>query len=307
MDEPSGMTESSDIRFLLTIRESASLAAASRKLGLTPSAVTQRLQLLEKKLAVRLVDRTARTLRFTAEGELLCQRGGDLVQQFDTLFDDLHGLSGGLVGTLKINAPLGFGRRHVAPAVAEFQQRHPQVTISLTLSDRPLTETVDRFDIVVHIGALQDSSLVGFAIAQNARLLCAAPSFIRRFGQPATPDALADMPCIVLSENNEDVSLWSFRKGKVSRSVRVRPTLSCNDGDVIHRWACEGRGAILRSEWDVADDLRAGRLVRLMPSWKSPDADVIALTNHRAGLAARARQFVNFLQGRFKPAPPWRS
>jgi len=300
------MTESSDIRFLLTIRDSGSLTAASRKLGLSPSAVTQRLQLLEKKLSMRLVDRSARKLLFTEEGQLLCQRGGDLVQQFDALFDDLHERSGELVGTLKINAPLGFGRRYLAPVIAAFQQQHPDVTIALTLSDRPLTETVDRFDIVVHIGELLASNLVGFAIAPNARFACAAPSFVKRFGAPATPDELAQVPCIVLSENNEDVSLWNFSKGKTSRSVRVSSKLSCNDGDVIRRWACEGRGVILRSEWDVADDLQSGRLVRLLPSWKAPDANVIALTHNRAGLPARTRHFMEYLQGQFKPAPPWR-
>jgi len=301
------MTESSDIRFLLTIRDSGSLTAASRKLGLSPSAVTQRLQLLEKKLSMRLVDRTARKLLFTEEGQLLCQRGEDLVQQFDALFDDLHERSGELVGTLKINAPLGFGRRYLAPIIADFQRQHADVTIALTLSDRPLTETVDRFDIVVHIGELLASNLVGFAIAPNARFVCASASFIKRFGAPTNPDELAHVPCIVLSENNEDVSLWNFSKGKTSRSVRVSSKLSCNDGDVIRRWACEGRGVILRSEWDVADDLQSGRLVRLLPSWKAPDANVIALTHNRAGLPARTRHFMEYLQSRFKPIPPWRA
>lgn len=300
------MTESTDIRFLLTIQDSGSLVAASRKLGLSPSAVTLRLQLLEKKLAMRLVDRTARKLRFTEEGLVLCERGRGLLQQFDTLFEEVQERSSGLVGTLRINAPLGFGRRHVAPAVTAFQHRHPHVAVALTLSDRPMIETVDRFDIVVHIGALQTSNLVGFAIAPNARFVCAAPSFIKRYGNPATPEELAHLPCIVLAENNEDDSLWSFSKGKTRRSIRVPSTLSCNDGDVIRQWACDGRGVILRSEWDVADDLRSGRLVRLLPSWKTPDADVIALTQHRAGLAARTRHFMDFMQSRFQPAPPWR-
>ncbi|WP_233177197.1 LysR substrate-binding domain-containing protein, partial [Ralstonia sp. ASV6] len=114
-------------------------------------------------------------------------------------------------------------------------------------------------------------------------------------------------PCIVLRENKEDMSLWHFGKGRTSRSVRVQAKLICNDGDVIRRWACEGRGAILRSEWDVADDLRAGRLVRLLPGWKAPDANVIALTHNRAGLPQRTRHFMQFLQSRFKPQPPWRA
>ena len=301
------MTDSADLRFLLAIQDNGSLVATARALGLTPSAVSQRLQQLEKKLGTRLVDRTARSLRFTQEGTLLCERGAELIRQLDTLSEDLHTRRGGLVGTLKVNAPLGFGRRYVAPVIADFQQQHPDVDIELMLSDAPLTEAAERFDVVVHIGALQVSNLVGYAIAPNARWVCASPAFVKRFGLPETPDDLATLPCIVLRENKEDVSLWHFSKGRTSRSVRVPSKLMCNDGDVIRRWASEGRGVILRSEWDVADDVRAGRLVRLLPGWKAPDANVIALTHARAGLPQRTRHFMQFLQSRFKPQPPWRA
>ncbi|MFP6560641.1 LysR family transcriptional regulator [Paraburkholderia sp. B3] len=300
------MTDSADIRFLLAIQQNGSLIATARKLGLTPSAVTQRLQQLEKKLGARLIDRTARKLIFTEEGALLCQRGSELIQQFDTLLEDLRIRQGGLVGTLKVNAPLGFGRRYLAPVIADFQQANPDVDVALTLSDQPLTEAADRFDVVVHIGELRASNLVGHAIAPNARWVCASAAFLKRFGNPDAPDDLARLLCIVLRENNEDVSLWHFSKGKTSRSVRVASKLSCNDGDVIRRWACEGRGIILRSEWDVADDIRQGRLVRLLPAWKAPDANVTALTHNRSGLPRRTRDFMQYLQARFRPLPPWR-
>ncbi|CAB3639402.1 HTH-type transcriptional regulator DmlR [Paraburkholderia graminis C4D1M] len=300
------MTDTADIRFLLTIQQNGSLIAASRKLGLTASAVTQRLQQIEKKLGSRLVERTARKLTFTEEGMLLCLRGAELIEQLDTLLEDLRIHHGGLVGTLKVNAPLGFGRRYLAPVIADFQQENPDVDVALTLSDQPLTEAADRFDVVVHIGELRASNLVGHTIAPNARFVCASPAFVKRFGNPEQPDDLAGLPCIVLRENQEDVSLWHFSKGKTGRSVRVTSKLSCNDGDVIRRWACEGRGVILRSEWDVADDIRQGRLVRLLPGWKAPDAHVIALTHNRSGLPRRTRNFMQYLQARFKPLPPWR-
>ena len=301
------MPDSADIRFLLTIHESGSLVATARKLGLTPSAVSQRLQQLEKKLSTRLVDRTARTLRFTEEGTLLCQRGAELIEQFDALLEDLQVRRSGLVGTLKLNAPLGFGRRYLAPVIADFQRENPGVDIALTLSDQPLTESTERFDVVVHIGELRVSNLVGYSIAPNSRFVCASPAFIKRFGNPESPEDLARLPCILLRENKEDVSLWHFSKGKTSRSVRVASKLSCNDGDVIRRWACEGRGVILRSEWDVAEDLRSGKLVKLLPAWKAPDANVIALTPGRSGLPRRTRDFMQYLQARFRPQPPWRS
>lgn len=300
------MTDSDDIRFLLAIRQNKSLLATARKLGLTPSAVSQRLQQLEKKLGARLVDRSARKLAFTPEGTLLCERGAELVRQFDALLEALNQQRSGLVGALRVRAPLGFGRRHVAPIVAGFQREHPEVEIALTLSDQPLAEQAERFDVVVHIGQLRASNLVGHLIAPNARFVCAAPALVKRVGGADSPEALARLPCIVLPENNEDASLWHFSKGKTTRSVRVLSKLSCNDGDVVRQWACEGRGIILRSEWDVADDIRAGRLVRLLPGWKAPDADVIALTQGRAGLPKRTRAFMQYLQSRFRPNAPWR-
>ena len=300
------MTDTADLRFLITIQQSGSLVATGRKLGLSPSAVSQRLQQLEKKLGTRLIDRTARKLHFTEEGALLCQRGAELIEQFDALFDELQARRGGLVGALRINGPLGFGRRHLAPVIADFQRDHPDVDISLTLSDQPLTETADRFDVVVHIGELRASNLVGHIIAPNARWLCASPAFVKRFGMPDSPRDLAHLPCIVLHENKEDASLWHLTKGRTTTSVRVAAKLACNDGDVIRQWASEGRGIILRSEWDVADDIRHGALIRLLPQWKAPDANVVALTRNRAGLPRRTREFMQYLQSRFRPDPPWR-
>ncbi|MDI7048009.1 LysR substrate-binding domain-containing protein, partial [Escherichia coli] len=153
------------------------------------------------------------------KGTLLCERGAELVRQFDALFEDFQTRRGGLIGTLKINAPLGFGRRHLAPVIADFQQQNPDVDVALTLSDQPLTETMDRFDVVVHIGELPVSNLVGYTIAPNARFVCAAPALVKRMGQLESPEELSKLPCIVLRENNEDVSLWQFSKGRTRRSV----------------------------------------------------------------------------------------
>jgi DNA-binding transcriptional LysR family regulator len=301
------MTDSLEIRFLLVIRESKSLLEASRKLGLTPSAVTQRLQQMERKLDIRLVDRSARQLRFTDEGELLCARGAELLEQFDALLEDLHERRRGFVGKLKINAPFGFGRQYVAPAVAAFKNLHPEVDIALTLSDQPMVEATDRFDVVIHIGQLGVSNLVGRTLAPNRRFVCASPAFLERQGPIETPEQLAELPCIALRENNEDVTLWQFTRGRKTRSVRIRPTLSSNDGGVIRQWGCEGQGIILRSEWDVAGAFAKGTLVRLLPAWKLPDADVVALTHQREGLPERTRNFMRFLQDSFRPVAPWRT
>jgi DNA-binding transcriptional LysR family regulator len=300
------MKESGDLRFLLILREHASLLAAARSMGLTPSAVSQRLQQIERGLDMHLVDRSSRKLRFTEEAELLCQQGAGVIAQFDTLLEEMRSRRGGMVGTLKVNAPLGFGRRYIAAAAADYQQLHPEVDVVLTLSDQPLTELGERFDVGIHIGELALSNLVAYTIAPNTRFVCAAPSLLRQYGMPVQPEELARMPCLALRENKEDGTLWHFKKGRTAQSVRVHPKLMCNDGDVIHQWAREGRGIILRSEWDIAADIASGDLVRLLPAFKLSDAPVIALTHTRKGLPLRTKSFMKFLQERFQPLPPWR-
>ncbi|MBD1553083.1 LysR substrate-binding domain-containing protein [Pseudomonas typographi] len=300
------MLNSADIQFLLAIRKSASLLATAHTLGLTPSAVTQRLQQLEKKLGIQLIDRSARQLRFTDEGELLCRRGAGIIDQFDDLLEELHALRHGMVGKIAINAPFGFGRRYVASVVAAFRQRHPDVEIRMTLSDQPLVASSDRFDLVVHIGELRDSSLISHHIAPNRRMLCASPAFIQSHGLPGHPEDLAKLPTIALHENNEDVSLWQFRQRRTTVNIRTQPALISNDGDVIREWATEGLGIILRSEWDVAESLARGTLVQLLPDWKPPDANVVALTHQSAGLPERIRTFMRMMQEQFRPHCPWR-
>lgn len=300
------MLNSVDIQFLLVIRESASLLATAHKLGLTPSAVTQRLQQLEKKLGIQLVDRSARKLQFTDEGELLCQRGAGIIDQFSVLLEELHAQRHGMVGRLTINAPFGFGRRYVASVVAAFRQRYPDVEIRMTLSDQPLVASSDRFDLVIHIGELRSSNLISHYIAPNRRIVCAAPDFIARHGLPAHPRELAALPTIALHENNEDVTLWQFRQRRTTVNIRTQPILISNDGEVIRQWAVEGLGIIMRSEWDVADALAQGELVQLLPDWKLPDANVVALTHQGAGLPERTRAFMRMMQGQFQPQSPWR-
>src|SRR5205823_5148470 len=157
--------------------------------------------------------------------------------------------------------------------------------------------------LVVHIGQLADSSMVAYPVAPNARFLCASPDYLASRPPPLKPDDLAQHDCIVLRENQEDVTLWRLRRNRKELAVRVPPVLASNDGDVVKQWALMGKGIMLRSEWDVADHLREGRLVRVMPEWKLPDADVVALLDQRAGMSARVRLFLAFLQARFRPTP----
>ena len=295
-----------DLRFFVTITESGSLAEAARRLDVSASAVSQRLRQLESRLGMQLAHRSTRRFSLTEEGDLFHAGAVALLADLDGLVDTLRERSGEVAGTLHLCGPLGFGRHYLAAAIADFHTLHPRLMVSLTLSDAVSAADANRFDLIVHIGNLGDSSMVAYPIAPNARFVCAAPSYLAQRPAPRDPRELAAHDCIVLRENHEDVTLWRFRKKRSDVAVRVPVILSCNDGEVAKQWALGGKGVVMRSEWDVADSLASGQLVRLLPDWSLPDADVVALVASRAGLSARVKLFLAFLQERFKPVPPWR-
>lgn len=300
------MLSSDDLRFLTQLLRQGSLAAAARGLGVTPSAVTQRLQGLEARLGVRIVDRSTRRAVPTSEGELLLGEAEAVLERLDALADRLRERGGKVSGELRVQAPFGFGRHYVAPLAGEFSALNPQLRIALTLSERPVQAHQESQDLTVHIGALRDSSLIGFRLAGNARLACAAPAYLRAHGTPRTPADLARHACLAIRENDEDVAVWRFRTTAGVQRVRIAPALTSNDGEVVRDWALAGRGIAVRSEWDVAPLIAAGRLVRVLADCELPEAPVMALVPARRGLTARSRAFVEFLRTRLA-RPPWRA
>ena len=300
------MITTDDLRFFLSLASTRSLAQAARALDVTPPAVTQRLNALEKRLGVRLVNRSGRGTALTDEGRLLAQRATQISNEINDLADELAGRRGMVAGHLRVVAPLGFGQRHIAGLVAQFRKRSAGITASLTLSDGPPRLSSDDWDVMVHIGELRDSTLVAYPLAPNRRILCASPAYLARHGAPAKPEDLREHDCIALRENDEDVTLWRFKKGGgPAVGVRIAPVLSSNTGAAALQWALDGQGIVARSEWDVADHVRARRLVPLLAGWALPPANVVALVKSRQDLPARTAGFLAYLKEAFA-APPWR-
>jgi DNA-binding transcriptional LysR family regulator len=304
------MLSTDDIRFFTVVAAARSLADAARSLDVSPPAVSIRLRGLEQRLGVQLVNRSSRRLILTDEGELLARRGRALIEDTIELTDDLLARRGMIAGNLRILAPLGFGRRFIGPAAAAFQAKYPAAKVELTLSDRLGRAAADTWDIMIHIGALKDSTLRMARLAPNERYLVASPAYVKRHGAPDAPGDLPRHACLALRENDEDVTLWRFARDRGKRSpdiVRIEPKLASNDGDVVKAWSLAGIGLMLRSEWDVADDLRSGRLVRLLADYRLPNADVVALLNPDGGGRARRTQaFLDMLAAALA-GPPWRS
>jgi DNA-binding transcriptional LysR family regulator len=295
-----------DLRFFALIAKSSSLVEVARALDVTAPAVTQRLQQLETRIGVRLVNRSTRSFSLTAEGSLLVERGEKVVAEIEDIAETLSSRKKTVAGHLRIAAPFGFGRRFVAPAAAAFRREHPSTAVTLELSHDPLQSASDICDVIVHIGQLKDSQRSMLKLAPNNRVLCASPEYLARHGHPERPEDLRNFECAVLRENDEDVTLWRLSSDTdQSIAVRVEPAIASNDGEVVRSWGLAGLGIILRSEWDVADDLKAGALVRILPRWQPPSADIVALFATRKGRTARAARFIEILQASLTPVP-WR-
>jgi DNA-binding transcriptional LysR family regulator len=301
-----------DLRFVDALNRAGSLSAAARSLNVTPPALSMRLKKLERSLAINLVVRSSRHIRFTSEGERLVAEAQGLLEQINALPGALSGAGRSLAGRLHVVSSFGFGRIHVAPLIAQFVEAHPEVRVTLDLSERPWTAS-NAADVVIHIGAVRDSSWVAHLLARNTRWVCASPAYLRRHGVPSHPRELLAHACMCVRENDEDVTLWRYRKRGGPRGARVRadtirvtPTLTSNDGEVVRNWTLAGLGVTLRSEWDVAPFVKRGELRRILANWDFDGADVLAFVPARHGISARVARFVDFLKERLQRRPPWR-
>jgi LysR family transcriptional regulator, transcriptional activator for dmlA len=285
----------SELSFLVLVARHASLSAAARELNLTPPAVTKRLAQMEQRLGVRLLNRTTRSLSLTAEGELYLAHAGRILADIREMEEQVVGRGGAPKGLLRVNATLGFGRTTIAPLISRFAKAYPDVAVQLRLTDRPLDLVEEAFDLGIRFGALPDTRLSARKVMSNRRFLCAAPSYLKQFGEPQTLAELGAHRCILHRQNNDAPGVWRLTKGRKSESVKVGGTLSSNDGDVVLNWALDGHGILLRSEWDAQKYLASGRLRQVLKDYRPEPADLFVYYPSGRNMPVRLRAFIDFL------------
>lgn len=290
----------SDLAFFALLLKQGSLAAVARELGVTPPVVTKRLSSLEKRLGVRLLNRTTRRMSVTHEGEVYLSNGARILAEIEELELTVASSRAVPKGLLRVNATFGFGRKHIAPAVSDFAKRYPEVEVQLQMTERPMNLADMAFDVGIRIGELPDARITARKIASNRRLLCASPIYLEKCGNPSVPHDLQRHDCIVIRENDAAYGVWHLSNGRKQQTVKVRGTLSTNDGEAALGWALDGHGIIMRSQWDAAPYLRSGRLCPVLGDWSLPGADIFAVYPERLNLSAKVSAFVNFLVERFR-------
>ncbi len=295
------MSQFKQLAAFVGVAQRGSLSAAAQAEGVTPAIIGRRIDALEARLGVKLLVRTTRRITLTFEGQAFledCQR----------LLNDLANAEaavslGGVKasGHLRLSAPAGFGRRHVAPLVMRFLDANPEVTVMLDLSDRLVDLVNEGIDCAVRIGELSDSSLVSVKLGDMPRAVVASPDYLARHGTPRTPDDLAAHDCLSLGQQRG----WTFRVGGQNVSIKVSGRLECNDGAVLHEWALAGKGLAWRSLWEVGEDLRSGRLVSVLEDLAAPPMGIYAVFPQRRQLPLRVRLFVDALKAAYADPEYW--
>jgi DNA-binding transcriptional LysR family regulator len=297
------MDQLKQIEAFVSAAARGSLSAAAQAASVTPAVIGRRLDALEVRLGVRLLVRTTRRLSLTFEGEAFledCQRILNELASAEAAVT-LGGIRAS--GHLRVSAPAGFGRQHVAPLVAKFMDGNPEVTVNLDLSDRVVDLVNEGIDCAIRIGELDDSSLVSVRLGEMRRLVVASPAYLVRCGVPRTPAELAAHACLSLGQQRG----WSFRdpaSGTVSL-LKVGGRFECNDGAVLHEWALTGRGLAWRSLWEVGRDLQEGRLTSVLDAWQSPPIGIYAVFPQRRHLPLRVRAFIDLFKEIYSQASYW--
>lgn len=306
-----GMDKLKALESFVSVATRGSLTAAAQAEGVAPAIMGRRLDALEERLGVKLLVRTTRRITLTHEGSAFLE---DCQRLLADLANAEASVSAGGVkasGHLRITAPAGFGRRHVAPLVPRFRELHAEVTISLNLSDRVVDLAGEGFDCAVRVGDLPDSSLVSVRLADNRRLCVATPEYVRRHGVPQHPNDLARFDCLALSSDASQTRGWAFRvpKGPATEVVHLKPVgpLDCSDGQVLHDWCLAGFGIAWRSTWEVEHEIAAGRLVAVLEEFSAPPNGIYAVFPQRKHLPLRVRLWIDYLKHHYGQPDFWRA
>lgn len=303
-----------DLELVLAIRDHGSLSAAALALDIAAPAVTKRLATIERQLGQRLFLRTTRRVSPTVEGDVVCDHAKTLLQGFQDMEAELQTRQTDPSGQIRLAATFGFGRLWLGPAVARFQQRHPRITVQLQLTEQLPDLAAEGFDGAVWLWAVQGrqaSQWTSRQLAANQRVLAAAPAYLARHGTPASVEDLARHACLIARENGNTTGprfdVWQLQHAQsgAPAKVRIQGPLASNSGELVRDWCVDGRGIMLRSLWDIAPQLASGQLVRVLPDWAMPDADIHWLAPWRAQTPKRIRLLVDYLVEQFQDAP-WR-
>lgn len=296
------MSYVNNIKMFVRVYELGSMSAAARDQRTSPAVASARISELEKHLGVRLFNRTTRSLQPTENGRIFYDGARKVLEAIDEAEAAVVDVTQNPRGTLFVAAPLGIGRRFIAPHVPAFKDLYPLIDVRLRLSDRSVDVTNEGLDMAFHLGILDDSTLKVRLIADCPRLLCAAPAYVARRGMPADGAALvADRhDCLNLRYPGAKEFQWTLQTPEGPRRFEISGPFESDDGDVLTGWALDGRGIVMKPQFEVADHLRTGRLVPVATATPPLPTQLSILTQHRRLRDPKVRLFAEFMTARMR-------
>lgn len=286
-----------ELRTFAKIVAAGSPSAAGREMGISLSVVSKRLATLERRTDTSLIVRSTRHLALTEEGQRLFDRAQRILAEVD---EAEASLTHGRVepqGVLRVSATVALGRAHVSPVCRDLALAHPKMSVELMLTDR-LVELIDeRIDVLIRIGMPRDSDLIMRKLIDNHRIIAASPAYVMRHGTPASPEDLTQHDCLLYNRGAQARWRLVHSDGRAAE-IEVSSRLRCDNGEVAHDWAVDGAGLIMKSWVDVAPDLASGRLVQVLPEWRSDPAPVCALFAQGRQMPTRVRLFLDAISKR---------
>ena len=288
-----------EMRAFVQVVDSGSFVRAAEALEISKAVVSRVIGELEERLGVRLLNRTTRRLSLTEDGDIFCTRCRHLLADLQEAELEVASRKGKAVGLVKIAAPVSFGILHLSEVWGQFRARHRQVTLDVVLSDRIVDLVEDGFDLAIRIARLETSSLVQRKLASTRLVMCASPQYLKRAGAPAQPSDLARHSILAYSlwSGGDD---WQLDGPDGPASVRTTPCIRSNNGDVCRAGALAHQGIILQPTFLVGDDLEAGRLVEVLPAYRSVEMGIYAVYPNRKHLPVKVRLLIDFLANWFK-------
>ena len=292
------------VRMFVRVYELGSMSAAARDQRTSPAVASARISELEKHLGVRLFARTTRSLQPTENGRIFYDGARRILDAIDDAESAVMDVTQNPRGTIFVAAPLGIGRRFIAPHVPLFKDQYPQIDVRLRLSDRPIDVVAEGIDVAFHLGLLDDSTLKVRQVADCPRLLCAAPAYIARRGNPADGAALVaeKHDCLNLRFPGAKEFQWALQTPDGTKRFEITGPFESDDGDVLTGWALDGRGIVLKPIFEVAAHLRAGRLIPVACATPPLPTQLSALSQHRRLKDPKVRLFTEFMANHCREA-----
>lgn len=297
--------QADEVATLLALAEQGSFAAAGRTLQRHPSVLSKRLSALESRLGVRLIERTTRQLRFTDEGQRLVERFGHAIRLIVEAEQDACQGAAEVRGRLRIALPAAMGRLWLGDMVSAFAMAHPNVALEVEYSERFVDVVAEGFDAAIRIGELADNRLVAKKLCDHHRILCASPSYLARHGEPKTPSDLAGHHCLGFT-GLHSYPEWKLTRADEKVAIGVKSRLVSNDNEAQLCAARMGVGILAGGDWLMTNDLREGRLVRVLPEWQlDADSGVYLVRTSARYNTATTSAFKHWIEGAFAQGSPW--